>query len=362
MNFKGKGLLVIVGVLCIFSIVVYAVFRQLSDAPAFWPAHWQKSPPKQLLGDKKSRYRTGIEETITFFARENGQSSRVLARKAFLIRRPGAKATVFVFHGFMCNKNDIRFLTNSLFSQPFDGQPVNTITIDFRAHGEVAQGQCCSFGHDEKYDVMGVVEYVKSDPELKNTKRVAYGFSMGAVASLLAQADDPTLFDMAIWDCPFESTENIIGRAVSSLKLSMLGYDLALPGRSLLQRYAYNPYVQSWLKFALKTIAKMDATQVETCIVPIDTVEAAQKIAIPVMVIGCKGDEKVPVSAVRAIYDALKGYKRLWITNGRAHFDSYFYNPEKYIYKVRRFIQKAFDGTIKQRYAAYVTLDPDELE
>jgi uncharacterized protein len=359
MNFKEKSLLFIGGILLVSVSIIFALFRYLSDEPRLSTSAWHKHSGYNRLGEQRPRYTTGHEETITFFAREGADSRRAIARKALLIRRPGAKVTVFIFHGFMCNKNDIRFLANALFSQPLGNQPVNTVTIDFRAHGELPEGQCCSFGYNEMYDVQGIVEYIKADPELRHTKRIAYGFSMGAVASILAQAHDQTLFDAAVWDCPFESTENVIARAIEQLRFSVFGYDVALPGRSLLQRYAYNPYVQSWIKLALKTIAKMDASQVDTCMVPINTVAVMNSIKIPVMLIVCKKDEKAPMPAVRAIYEAAQGYKRLWITNGRGHFDSYFYNPEKYIYKVRRFMQKALDGTIHQRPQQYISQDPD---
>lgn len=360
MNFTSKTLLIALGALAVGISVVFALFRQLSDIPHLYSGGAAPRSAEVRLAEKKQRYFGGKEEVITFFARENAESARVIARKALLIRRPGAEATVFIFHGFMCNKYDIRFLTNALFSQPIGDKPLNTITIDFRAHGDVPEGQCCSFGKDEMYDVMGIVEYVKADPELKNTKRIAYGFSMGAVASILAQSHDPALFDMAIWDCPFESTENVIGRAVEQLKFSLFGYNFGVPGRSLLQKYAYNSYVQSWLKFALKTIAKMDSSQVDTCIMPIDTVEAMKKVTIPALLITCTNDEKAPVAAVEAIYNAAKGHKRFWTTNGRGHFDSYFYNPEKYIYKVRRFIQKVLEGTIAQRLKEHISKDADE--
>ncbi len=360
MKRRYQGLLIAIFALAIGISVIFALFRKLSDVPHFHADQKSFRSAQDRLAERKKRYLGGQEEVITFFSRENGESTRALARKAVLIRRPGAQSTVLIFHGFMCNKYDIRFLSNSLFNTAFDGKPFNTITIDFRAHGDIPEGQCCSFGKDEMYDVMGIVDFVKADPELKDTKRIAYGFSMGAVASILAQSNDPTLFDFAVWDCPFESTENLLGRAVERLRFTVFGYDVGLPGRSLLHKYAYNPYVQSWLKFGLKTIAKMDASQVDTCIVPIDVVEAMSKITIPVMLISCVNDDKAPPAAVEAVYNAAQGYKRLWVTNGRGHFDSYFYNPEKYIYKVQRFIQKALDGTIKERPLAHVSKDAEE--
>ena len=342
------------------------------------------------------KYAGGHEELITFFAREHADSDHMIARKALLIKRPGAQITALVFHGFMCDKYDVRFLSNALFGRALGylGQngdtgrlmiqdpdnmsesenmlrelrkaPFNTLVIDFRAHGDAAAGQCCSFGKNEMFDVIGAVDYVKSHPDLKNTVRVAYGFSMGAVASILAQAHDPTLFDMAIWDCPFDSTEKLLERMVDKLKISAFGYEIGVPGRSVLQKYVYNEYVQSILKFMLKTVAHLDTRCIDTCIMPINTVTAMKSIKIPVLIIGRKQDEKAPIEAVHRVYDAAQGYKSLWISNGRTHFDSYFFNPEKYIYIVRHFIQEVFDGSYKHQPQTHIledrTEEPDALK
>jgi len=356
MQTRTKGIIIAVIVIVLGFWLGSLLYRQLSDMPFIGQRDGGRG-----FGKKNQTFVKGREETITFYARENEESDRMIARKAILIRRPNAVANVLIFHGFMCDKQDIRFLINALFGDATSGElPVNTLSIDFRAHGELAEGQCCTLGSNEMYDVLGAVKFMKSDPELAKLPRIAYGFSMGAVASILAQSQYPALFDMAIWDCPFDSTNNIIARAVERLKINILGYEFSMPGRSLLERYAYNSYVQSFLKALLKTIAKMDATQVNTCILPVDVVEAMKNISIPFMLIVCRNDDKAPLSAVRAIYNAAQGYKRLWITNGRGHFDSYFYNPEKYIYKVRRFVQKALDGTYKSRYPAYVSEDPPD--
>ena len=72
---------------------------------------------------------------------------------------------------------------------------------------------------------------------------------------------------------------------------------------------------------------------------PINPVESIRKLHVPCFFIHCKNDEKVSVDAVKTVYEgAGTEYKMLWLTNGRRHFDSYFYNPEKYIKEVRSFI------------------------
>lgn len=92
----------------------------------------------------------------------------------------------------------------------------------------------------------------------------------------------------------------------------------------------------------------MDASAVDTAIEPVNTVEAAKKITIPALFITCKNDVKAPVEAVTAVYKEVKSpYKRLWLTNGRFHYDSLFYNPEKYAHRVKKFIERFLDKKLK---------------
>lgn len=305
--------------------------------------------PKAVQKQKKY-FGTAQEEAVTFYVQQNAHTNNTIARNGVLVRKPDARATVLICHGFMCDKDDIRFL-RSIFAD------YNTLTFDFRAHGENIEGQCCTFGRDEAYDVIGAVKFIKSQPDLKDKPVIAYGFSMGAAASIIAQSMDNSLFTAAIWDCPFDSTENIIGRGIENLKITMFGHDFAIPCRSFLHKYAYNPYVQSLLKVALKAVAKMDATQVNTCIAPVNPAQAIKHVAIPCLIIGCRNDEKAPIEAVRSVYDGAAGYKRLWVTNGRRHFDSFFYNPEKYVYKVKQFIEKVLDDTLAHTQQQKITED-----
>ena len=282
----------------------------------------------------------GHKERVSFTARAEPGSKNTIIRHGILIRRPDAQAVILICHGFMCSKDDIQFLS-SLFSD------YTTLTFDFRAHGENIKGQYCTFGLHEAEDVIGAVQWIRSDPELRHLPIIAYGFSMGAVASLMAESIKPGLFTAAIWDCPFDSTENVLSRSIDRLSIRVFGREIPIPGRDFLKHYACHPYVQSVLKAALKSIAQLDATPIPTCIQRISPKNAARSIKIPSFLIICRNDEKVPISAVRGIYDSLNEYKRLWITNGRRHFDSYFNNPEKYRYKVNQFIAKVLDGSYR---------------
>ncbi|HBL98753.1 TPA: hypothetical protein DDZ86_03865 [Candidatus Dependentiae bacterium] len=304
--------------------------------------------------DKQLKYAGAKVEEVQLIATGGVSGKGTCKRKGILWRKPDAPATVIIAHGFSCSKDDVRFLR-------YIFERYNVLVFDFRAHGENTERQCCTFGSDEAYDVKAAVDFIRSDPQMKKLPIISYAFSMGAVASIEAQARFGKLFDCAIWDCPFDSTEELLVRMIGNLKVTMFGHVFAVPGHSFLMKYAYNPYVQSILKMALKTVANIDASQVPTRVVPIDTVASAQKVTIPVFLITCRNDAKAPPSAVRKVYEAAMGYKRYWVTDGRHHFDSFFYNPEKYTYKVRRFIEKFLSESYKTGVQQKIYQDVEKI-
>jgi uncharacterized protein len=314
---------------------------EIAVKPAFTPIIEE---PSNVHGDT-------VVEPISFYAQRTTNSQDRIVRQGALKTKKDAPATVVICHGYMCDKNDTGFL-RSVFKD------YNVLTFDFRAHGQNTARQYCTFGHDEAHDVIGAVNFVKSRPEIANKPIIAYGFSMGAVSAIEAQSRQGKLFDAMVLDCPFDSSDFLLARGFEKLKLNLFGLVVPMPGRFILQKYAYNPYVQSLVKTLLKTVAKMDATEIKTRIMPVSPVESVEKVSVPCFFITCKNDEKVPVDSVVAVYAGAKGYKRMWITNGRRHFDSFFYNPEKYVHRVNDFIAQFIAGKFAQDTSAQIYQDP----
>ncbi|MGE0206310.1 MAG: alpha/beta hydrolase [Candidatus Babeliales bacterium] len=303
--------------------------------------------------DKQGKYLYGAKlEYVVFPSQQAHDSDKILHRHGILYLKPDARGTILVCHGFSCDKFDIAFIRRVLFAQ------YNVMLFDFRAHGvNVAHDDCCTFGKDEALDVMGAVSYIKQRADIQNLPLIGYGFSMGAVAAIQAQATDSSLFDALVLDCPYDKSENVIKRSLEHLNFTVFGYTFEMPGKQLLEKFAFNTYVQSVLKFLLKIVARLDATATRTFMYPLSPVDSIKKIDIPCFFIHCKHDEKVPVQAAKALYANAGGYKRLWLTDGRRHFDSIFYNPEKYIYKVNKFIDHVLNQELAQRVQSKVYID-----
>ena len=310
-----------------------------------------------VITRNKNETTHAIVEQIALNVPKTVDESDKIVRYGRLVHHPSAQATILICHGFMCDKFDVGFLRHM-----FPQGKFNFMTFDFRAHGENCDGQRCTFGRDEALDVITAAHFLKNHPALKDKPIIVYGFSMGAVAAIEAQSRDNTLFKAMILDCPFDSSENIIKRSLESLQFTFLGCDFTIPACNLLQKYAFHPYVQELIKGILKTVANLDTKNIDTRIYPINPAESIQHIHVPSFFIHCKNDEKISVDAIKVIYESSGAeYKMLWLTNGRRHFDSYFYNPEKYIKEIRGFIEKVINSPLENQKMQQVMEDPDEL-
>ncbi|GEM_PF-1043527 len=298
-----------------------------------------------------------IIEKVMLYPKLSSGTNKRIGRNAVLTRYKDAQATILICHGFMCDKID-----SGLLRSLFPRGKFNFMTFDFRAHGDCSDGQCCTLGRDEKYDVIAAARFLKDHVALTGKPIIVYGFSMGAVAAIEAQAKDAGLFSAMILDCPFESTENVLKRSLDSIKFSLFGYEFALPGRGVLQRCVFHPYVQSLVKIILRTITQWAPKNIDVTAYPIKPVESVKKISVPVFYISCKHDEKVSVDAIKALFQCTSSvYKQLWITNGRRHFDSFFYNPEQYSDRVRQFVLNVIAGKTQGTTKCEVIQDNDEL-
>ena len=127
-------------------------------------------------------------ETVLFDVAQDQLSDKKFQRKGILVRRENAIGTILICHGYLGCKRDAIGLKH-LFPL------YNVMVFDFRAHGELTDGQLSTIGRDEALDVMGAAKFIKSDPAMQNKPVMVFGYSMGAVASIEAQSQDETLFD-----------------------------------------------------------------------------------------------------------------------------------------------------------------------
>ncbi len=369
---KKKIGIVIVSLSLLVSLKVYRWTKGSSSLHAALDTFHGDSVSQGLPSEmfiplpKASRYRflDGALENISFEVDADDSSLKKIVRHGTLLKIPGARATIVMCHGFMCDKKDIGIIRMLLRSGKFQ---YNILSFDFRGHGEYSQGQSCTMGKHEIHDVLGAVSYIKSLKEIKNLPIIGYGFSMGAVSLIQTQgaadSEKKAPFDALVLDCPFDSSDAILKQVLEQLKISILGYRFGLPAQSFLHKYFFSSYVQSCFKLLLRANSKFGAQNVNLSLQEILPYKSAQNISVPTLIITCSNDEKVPLESVENVYNNLaSSYKELWVTNGRRHFDSLFYNPEAYTYRVLRFIEKFLEKKFKDKKAHKLYIDiPDDL-
>ncbi|HEV2601856.1 MAG TPA: alpha/beta hydrolase [Candidatus Babeliales bacterium] len=294
-----------------------------------------------------------VAEQVILYAQEREDSHLTIERNGLFIRYPNAVGTIVMCHGFKSDKQERPYLR-----MIFPRGKYNIMTFDFRAHGEKREGQVCTLGKDEAYDVVAAAQFIKHHAAVKDLPLYVYGVSMGAVAAIEAQAKDPSLFKAMILDCPFDSSDNVVKRGLSTLHISLFGHTFAMPGRALLEKHAFEPRVQLLIQKLLKLSAAYDSGAIQLSVSSFAPMETVKQITIPVFLILCKNDEKVPVPAMMELYTNLAcPYKILWITNGSKHFDSYFYSPERYTDMVRSFLDLAETGQLYKEKKSEIIRD-----
>lgn len=297
----------------------------------------------QVKSVKKHMDQLRIEQ-ISFESKENEVSGKTLKRNALLAKRPNALGTVIYCHGYTSSKNESFFFKTFL-------PNFNALAFDFRAHGDLVQGQYSTIGADEIYDVQAAVDFVKNHPELKGKPIIGFGFSMGAVSLLRAQGRWQNLFDMLILDSPFDSGQECMSQGLDKMMtFKFLGRQRRLPGKNLVMKSLYNPYLSPMVKKVFKWVTGFDPNEVPTKFVPVASIESAPHVKIPCLFFACARDNKVPVDAVRRVYDSVDSpFKRMWITHGFKHCSSFISNPELYWYKINSFVRKVLDNEMQEK-------------
>lgn len=281
-------------------------------------------------------------EQISFESRENEISPRKFVRKGFLMTRPHALGTIVFCHGYTHSKHE------SFFFKTFFPN-FNALAFDFRAHGELTEGQCSTIGADEIYDVRAAVDFLKSRPDLRGKPIIGFGFSMGAVSLIQAEIRWPGLFEMLILDSPFDSSYDCMSKGLDKvMTFEILGRKYRIPGKKLIMKSLYNETLSPFMKYLFKLVSGFNPHQIPTKFSHVAPIEQAHKVKIPCLFFACVKDTKVPVEAVRRLYNAVDSpFKRMWITHGIQHCSAYLTNPELYWYRMNKFVKKVLNNDMK---------------
>lgn len=226
----------------------------------------------------------------------------------------GSNKTIILAHGYGKNRLQFGEQTTNLIKSLLD-KNYNVLAFDFRNSGE-SGGKLTSMGLYEKDDLLGAVEYVKS----QGAKHIILmGFSTGASASILAAAETNSV-DALIVDSPFSDLKEYLDNGLSKW--------------SNLPAVPFNETIT----FSIEILANIDPAKAS----PRSVID---KIA-PRPILFIYGKDSKTISAENSnelyrIYSKSAGDKAvLWETEDIDHVGSYIKFPQQYTSTVLGFLGK----------------------
>jgi hypothetical protein len=166
------------------------------------------------------------------------------------------------------------------------------LLLDVRGHG-ASEGVYTTLGGLESHDVRAAIQSLR-ERGLASHGLLLMGHSMGAVAALLAAADEADLRAVIV-EAPYDTYRNTVTHHAKLL--------YGLP--------AWVPIIPLAIR-AAEWRAGFDADE-------IDCVRAAGRIRAPLLAIVDGADRRMTEEIVRRVVDAHPGPKRLWVASGVDH-------------------------------------------
>ncbi len=162
--------------------------------------------------------------------------------------------------------------------------------FDFRGHGD-SGGAFSSLGYLEMFDIAAIADWLRC--EKKSRRIVLYGFSMGAVAAVLAAAYGGSV-DGVIAESPFDSMENIVmHNARKMFRVPRFLVKLLLWGTDVHRNIEYK------IVDLLRALPRLEG--------------------VPMLLVGTSSDATVPVAQTRRVADHLGEGHVYWEIEGPAH-------------------------------------------
>lgn len=179
------------------------------------------------------------------------------------------------------------------YMRAYQSSGLNILAFDLRRHGQ-SDRTLSSMGYHESFDVEAAFRFTRDQKKMKSVG--LYGFSMGAVASVLAFERQPQL-RVLVAEAPYARLEDLLAEVAWR--------DYFLP------RYPLVPLTAAI--FALGTGIPRDG---------LDTVSAFAHLNRPVFLIHGMEDPVIPVDHARRLLEARKP-EQVWIVPGGRHVDSW---------------------------------------
>lgn len=222
--------------------------------------------------------------------------------------RPAAP-TVILLHGYGLTRDQM--LPHAAYLRQAG---YNTLLFDFRACGE-SEGDAITVGVREPLDVRSAVSYVLSRADVDPERVAVQGTSLGAVAGILAMAEDPRI-DALVAEGAFTDVEGTIARSFERF--------IGLPA----------------FPFAPVTVF-IAGLRVGASVNDVRPIDAMARLGDrPVFIIEDGHDTVVPPGSGRRLYEAASGAKQHWLIEEALHGAGWHLRPAEYEERVLAFYRQ----------------------
>jgi len=226
----------------------------------------------------------------------------------WLILHPQPKATVFYLHGV----GDCK-IGGLPFAQHFYNKGFNVLLFDLRAHGE-SEGDYCTYGFYEKYDVASAINYLETRNDHKFGKIGLFGTSMGGAIAIQAAA-----FDKRIGAIASEGS-------FTALRTIFVDYQkriIKLPWHFL--RNIALAQSQQLANFKARLVAPL---------------EDIKRVHCPVLIAHGKNDTLIKSEYALMLYDAANEPKQLVLVENANHSDVWEVGGKEYAETLSSFFER----------------------
>ncbi len=262
-------------------------------------------PDRENAGLTPASFQLPFEEAS--FASKDG-----VALRGWWVPAPGARGTVVLVHGL--NRTRVENARKLPFLQ---AQGWNALLFDLRHHGQ-SGGETSTFGWREKDDVAAAAALARRRAA---GPVVAWGVSLGAAASALAAADDPSIGGL-VCDSSFRSLRDTVWHHLELFRGFRWWGQLVPP-------WAVAPQAIRFM--GLRGGFDPDA---------VDVLSACRRLAgRPVLFVANSGDRRMPPEIAGELRDAAGGGAQLLVVPGHSHGGAWREGTEQYEAAVRALLE-----------------------
>jgi len=224
-------------------------------------------------------------------------------------KQKNSNGTIILLHGIRAYKEHFIPICKLLSVKGY-----NSVIIDLRGHGE-SEGKYCTFGQNEKHDIISIVDEIIADNRLNNNLGI-WGQSLGgAIALQTLEIDNRIKFGI------IESTFS----------------DLDIVSKSYLKRLLKidNNIISNYLINRSNEIGNFDSSKIRP-------MNSAKKITQPILLVHGTKDKRINIKHAELNFKNLKSSNKYFLKIKNAnHLNVWKKGGNQYFKQVLSFIEKS---------------------